>query len=285
MFGIHRYRYRFVRSDSDMIALLPRADGTVFFADLSVLRRAGVLQLLAGSKAVEEPDYQVFVRETRFDYARDVQTVAGFADDTRILFAVRGRFDWTGLRHYALTRGGICSNGLCNLPASQPGKWISFLAIQPDVIGLAVARDSTAARLLAPRSNRVLKPIPPQPVWVDLSRGLLRSPTTLPLPARVFAISMQSAERVVLSLDSGVTDGAAFIIRFEAQLPTTATAETIRTQLELQTRALRAELAREHQTPSTADLTGLLVAGTFRVANKRVIGMWPVYNEFLKTLE
>lgn len=268
-----------------MLVLLPHTDATVFFASVTALRRAGVLNLFAGSKATQEPEYQEFLRETHLDYAKDIQAMAGLADEEEILLVIRGRFDWGRLRRYALTHGGRCDGRFCNLPTSQPGRWASFLSIQPDVMGLAVASDNTAATALLPGRNRTPQTIPSQPVWVRVSRRLLQSPSSFPVPVRIFAISLQFADRVVLALDSGAETGAAFTLQLDAACPSAATADTIRSQLELQTRALRRELAREHQKVSPSDVTGLLMAGTFRVADKHVIGTWPIHKEFLKTLE
>jgi hypothetical protein len=71
----------------------------------------------------------------------------------------------------------------------------------------------------------------------------------------------------------------------DAVCPNKVTADTIRNQLELQTKLLKLELARERQQPNPADLTGLLTAGSFQVVNRHVIGTWPVRNELLKTLQ
>jgi hypothetical protein len=284
VFEIDHYRHRFVRSNADMVALLPPGDATIFFANITVLRRAGVLGLFAGSKTVEEPEYQEFVRQTHFDYRNDIQVITGAADGIQILLIVRGRFDWSRLRQYALAHGGTCKKEFCNLPTSNPGRWASFLPIQSDVMGLAVSHDSSAALTLSPRRERVTQEVPSDPVWVKVSQNLLENPVNLPAPLRIFAISLQSADRVLLSLDSGVKNGAAFRLQLDAQCPTTATAETIKTQLDLQTQMLRMELAREHQ-PSLADFAGMLVAGTFHVSDKHVIGTWPIHRELLNTLK
>jgi hypothetical protein len=284
VFEIDYYQHRFVRSDADMVALLPPGDRTTFFANIAALRRAGVLGLFAASKGIEESEYREFIRQTHFDYRKDIQRIAGAADGNEILFVVHGRFDWTRLHEYALAHGGACKNGLCNLPTSKAGRWVSFLPIQSDAMGLAVASDSSAALMLSPNRDHILQQIPPQPVWIKVSRKLLQNPLSLPVPVRIFFISLQFADRVLLSLDSGAKKQAAFILRLDAQCPTTATAETIKAQLELQTRILRTELAREHQQPSPADFTGLLVSGTFHVSDKRVIGTWVIGNELLKAL-
>lgn len=285
VFGIYTYRHRFVRSDADMVGLLPQTGGSVFFANVAALRRAGMLDLFAGPKTTQEPEYQEFLRQTHLDYTRDVQAIAGLADAKRILFVVRGRFDWGRLRKYALIHGGGCDSRSCNLPTSQRNRWASFLSIQPDVMGLAVASDITAVNALLPQRNRVSRQIPSHPIWVRISRSLLQNPSSLPVAVRIFAISLQFADRVVLALDSGAESGVAFTLQLDAACPSSATADTIKSQMELQTRALRRELAREHQNLSSSDLTGLLMAGTFRVADKHVIGTWPVHSELLKALE
>jgi hypothetical protein len=285
VFEIDYYRHRFVRSNADMIALLPPGDAATFFVNIAALRRAGVLGLFAESKAVEETEYREFVRQTHFDYRRDIQVIAGAVDGKGILFIIRGRFDWSKLHDYALSHGGACKGSFCNLPTSKPGRWASLLPIQSDVMALAVGNDRSAALALSPHRNRILQHIPSHPVWVRVSRHLLQNPLSLPVPVRIFFISLQFADRVLLSLDSGTKEGAAFTLQLDAQCPSTAAAETIKTQLELQTRILRTELAREHEQPSPADFTGLLVSGTFHVSEKRVIGIWPIHYELLKALQ
>jgi len=285
VFGIDYYRHRFVRSDPDMVALLPPGDSTIFFANMAALRRVGVLGLFAASKTVEDSEYQEFVRQTHFDYRNDIQVIAGAMDGKQILFVVRGRFDWSRLHEYALTHGGACKNSFCNLPTSKPGRWASFVPVQSDVMDLAVGDESRAALALLPHRDRLSQQIPSQPVWVRLSQKLLQNPLSLPVPVRIFFISLQSADRVLLSLDAGAKNEAAFTLQLDAQCPTTATAEVIKAQLDLQTRILRTELAREHQQPSPADFTGLMVSGTFRVSDKRVIGSWPIHKQLLNTLQ
>lgn len=285
IFEIDCYRHRFVRSNGDMMALLPPGDSTVFFANIAALREAGVLGLFAGSKTVEEPDYEEFVRQTHFDYRNDIEVIAGAAVGKAILLVVRGRFDWRRLRLYALAHGGTCKGSLCNLPTSKPGNWTSFLQIQSDVMGFAVSQDNSAALALSPRRDRISQKMPSPPVWVKVSPTLLANSASLPVPLRIFAISLQSADLVLLSLDSGAKSGTAFSLQLDAQCPTAASAQTIKTQLELQTRILQMEIAREHQQASRADFAGLLTAGTFHVSDKHVIGIWPVHKELLNTFK
>jgi hypothetical protein len=102
---------------------------------------------------------------------------------------------------------------------------------------------------------------------------------------RILAISLQSADRVVLSLGPAANQQAAFSIELQATFSIEPTAETARKQLEIQTKMLTLGLERAHKKPNPADLTGLLAAGTFQRVRKQVIGTWPVRQELLKALE
>lgn len=244
-----------------------------------------MLRFMVGSKTTEEPSYTNFVRETHFDYTRDVDAVAGAANQEGVFFVVRGRFDWDRLRRYAADHGGGCKDGLCTAPTSRVGQWASFLSIQPDVLALAVSRSASAARALTHRTNTDPQSMPSEPVWVSVSPGVLRNPASLPAGARIFAISLQSAESVLLALGPSRSTGAAFELDLDAQFSSAAAADTARAQLELDTKMLKMELAREHEQPNPANLTGLLVAGTFQVLDTRLLGRWPVRRELLESLE
>jgi hypothetical protein len=89
----------------------------------------------------------------------------------------------------------------------------------------------------------------------------------------------------VLSVARASGSSEAFTIRLNAEFPNEPSADTTKKQLDIQTRMLKLELAREHQQPNSADLTGLFTAGTFHVADKRVVGDWPVRKELLEALE
>ncbi|HEY7302573.1 MAG TPA: hypothetical protein VH601_00550 [Bryobacteraceae bacterium] len=287
LFSIDFYRHRIVRSNADLVRLLPPGDSTIFFANFAVLRRAGMLRLLAGAKPAEEKDYAEFVRQTGFDYTKDVDALAGAVGRNGLFFVARGRFDWDSLQRYVRNCGGSCSGDeFCSIQTSNPERWASLVAIQPGVIGLAVAGNGSSARSLRPSGRRNNQSDVSEPVWMHASRELLKNPVEMPLPLRIFAITLQSAESVVISLGAAEQSGqAAFEIRLDALCPNRVTADTIRNQLELQTKLLRLELTRERQKPSPADLTGLLTSGSFQVVDQRVVGRWPVRNELLRTLQ
>lgn len=275
-----------MRTNADLLRFLPQGDAIIFFANIGPLRHAGMLNLLAGVKETEDREYSAFVRETHFDYKRDVEGIAGAVDGDRFFFVVRGYFDWNQLRQYAIKRGAVCGGNTCKMATGTAGRRASFFPIQPDVLALAFASDASAAAVLKPPGHAISESLPSHPVWMRVSQSLMKNPASLPPALRIFAISVQSANLVMLSL--GPTEensGAAFNLRLDASCPSQATAGTIRNQLEIQTKMLRLELTRERQRPNPADLTGLLTSGSFQVVGNTVIGIWPVSRELLRSLQ
>jgi hypothetical protein len=109
---------------------------------------------LAGSKAVEEPDYQQFVNETKFDYRQDLDAIAAAFKDGKVYFALRGRFHWKDLKDYAARQGGSCHGDFCVVAGSQPNRRISFYPLKRDVLAMAIGPDDFAAyQLRARRKN------------------------------------------------------------------------------------------------------------------------------------
>ena len=216
LFGLDYYRHRFVRTNSDLVKLLPPGDLTTFFIDLSMLRKADMLHLLTGVKPASDKDYAEFVRATQFDYARDMEAMSGAFDGEQIFFVVRGHFDWNKLERYAVAHGGTCRDETCRVPASKPGRWANFFPVQADVIALAIGSNSTAADLLRPPGRRVQDQPGEGPVWAKIPASVLKNPASLPLAARVFAITLQSAESVILSVGRASGSSQAFTIRLNA---------------------------------------------------------------------
>jgi hypothetical protein len=280
-----RERDRFIDTDAQMVALLPRREGVTVFLDIRALRRAGLLNLLQSSKPVQDVDYQQFVRETGFDYTRDIEALAARGNGQQTFLVIRGRFDWTRLREYALHQGGTCNGAFCQSPGTRPGRWASYLRIQSDVVGLAVSGDPADVLLLSPRKVNNAPPVPPDPVWVSLSNSVLPNANGLPLPLRLFALAVQPAQRVVITAGPDRNGRSDFQLNLQAVCPNAAVADTMRTQLEMDTKLLKMELVREHRQPSASDLTGLLTAGVFREVGNTVAGSWPLRRELLNSLQ
>ena len=289
LFSVDYYRHRFVRSNADLVQLLPPGDLTTFFMDADRLRGAGLLHLLDGVKPTDEKQSDEFVSETQFHYQSDLEALAGASDGDQLFFVIRGRFDWNRLKQYALQHGGVCQRDYCTAPTSKPGRWANFLPIQSDVLGLAVSPNGTAADLLRPPGRRLQEQALAtdstnlnNPVWVRPSQKLMKSPADVPLAVRIFAITLQAAESVNLSVGSA---GSGIAVQLNAGFPSEAAADTARSQMEIQTKMLKLQLAREQPQPSPADLTGLLTSGTFQVVHQRVIGVWLVRPELLRALQ
>ena len=269
-----------------MLAFLPSGDGTVFFIDVAELRQAGMLKLLTGSKPISDPEYQEFVHQTHFEYGTSLDAVAGKVNRQGIFAIARGRFEWSKLRDYAKAHGGFCVKRICSVPSSKAGRWLMFSPIQPDVMALTFSANSSAVEKLRRDDAAASALMRSEPVWVNVSMDLLRNPLNVPQPLRTFAMSLQSADSVVFSLNRPVENtGAVFNLQLKASYTTPAAAETARNQFEIQTRMLKLELAREHQRPNPRDLTGLLTAGTFQVVGKQLAATWPVRIEFLNALK
>ncbi len=281
--GLHFYRHRFVRSNEDLLRLLPENDATVFFANIAALRQSGYLSLLEGAKRKQDIDYLAFVRQTGFDYTKDLDSLCGAAIGREVFFALRGRFDWSKLRDYVQAHGGNCDGGLCSIATSEPGRMASLRSIQPDVIGLAIGPDRAAAESIRPSNGSAALPSS-APVWVRPSQALLSNPTQLPLAVRIFAISLESANSVLLELRPSSASNTAFMIGIDAVFRNSSMAETAEKQIELNTDTLKKELAREHQRAAPADLAWLLTAGTFQLTNEHLLGTWPVRRELLSSL-
>ena len=268
-------------SVSQLIAHLPATDSTLVSIDVGSLRRAGLLEMVAGSPAAEDADFRAFVTETGFDYRQDLDSVLlSVRPDTTHLMA-QGRFDWDRLSGYAQRQRGTCWNGFCRLAASQPDRTISFFPLKPGVLALAVAADPWEVQKLADSRPRAQLRIPSQPVWISLPASVLNRTETLPEGTRAFASAMRGIDRVVLS---GGPDQGRFQISMEATCATADEAVRVARELESATATLRKMIAREKKTPNPGDLSGVLTAGVFEHAGRQVQGRWPVERAFLETL-
>lgn len=280
------YRHRFVRSDEDLLRLLPGGDASVFYARTGMLRSAGLLTLLGNSKTSQDTDYQEFVRATHFDYIKDLDAIAGSVENDGLFLVIKGRFDWNRIWRYVYANNGSCANDTCRVRSSSPGTWVSMVRIQSDVLGIALGKSKLLSDAIHPGQQAVAAPLPAEPVWVKLAPNLLKDPAVLPVALRIFAISVQPANSVVIALGPPPKSSPdAFEIRLYAQCPLPTTADTVKSQLQIETKMLKLELSHEHEQPNPADLTGLLISGTFETNGKELMGEWPVRKELLRTLQ
>ena len=281
VYGIHRARHSVVPSDADLIGLLPRLNATLLYADFSMLRRIGVLGLLDTSKTLQEADYQEFVRQTGFEFGKDIDSLAASSVSGAYFFAIRGRFNWRRLRTYAEAHGGSCNGDFCSAPTSKTGRWASFFPVDPTVMALAIGADKTAAYLLSPRRDRVSIQMPPQPIWISVEPAALQDTATLPPGLQLFAVPLAQADHIVFSVGGSLE---AWTLLLEAECDSPAKARSMRDRLDDRTSMLKRALTRASEKPSAADLTGLVAEGTFQCSGRRVTGSWPLHKELLNAL-
>jgi hypothetical protein len=260
---------------------LPARHSIVLFIDFRALRHAGLLQLVAGSQAIQDPEYRQFVEATAFDYTRDLDSaLVAFAPSGKYLF-LNGRFDWNRLRDYALAHQGDCPGSLCRMMGSAPDRHISYMALRRGTLALAVSTDDLAVERLSRLREETPPSLPQAPVWLRVSGELLKSSSGLPAGAGMFAQSVSRAETITLSLSS---EGARLAAQLEVLCSNPQDATTIASDLIHATSLLKDLMARERQGPSAAGLSGVLTSGSFRSEGRRVYGYWPIERQFLINL-
>jgi hypothetical protein len=276
--GIIWYRARTV-STAALMRRLPGTDALVLYIDFARLRQAGLLQLLDGSKIGQDREYTEFVQKTDFNYQQDLDSaLAAFSPTGSYLF-LRGRFDWTSLRSYVASQDGKCYNSLCRLEGSTPERHISFAPLQNGLMGMAVSTDDAAAiRLLQPVGGPEPE-IPAAPVWMRIPPPLLQT-TNLGAGTQMFARTIAKSERIVLTLEP---EGSRLAARINVVARSDSDASAMAADLTKATELLRTMIEREHRTPNPADWSGVLTAGTFHAAARRVAGYWPIDQAFIHT--
>jgi hypothetical protein len=269
-------------SNAALYRLLPARDATQLFIDVQSLRRAGLLEMLAGSKAAEELDYQRFVAEIGFDYREDLDAVLASFWGGRSVFLLRGRFDWERIRRWAERGGAKCVNGYCGMETSRPGRAVSFYMLYPNVMVVGIAPDTGGAYAVSTKRTITAEPnLPPQPVWFRIPAAVLNDAGQLPTGTRAFASAVKGAERVTLGVGPA---GQGFEAELRAVFRDEAEAVRMRDQLREATDTLRKFFARDRQTPNPNDLSGVLVAGQFEQEGNQLVGRWPIRWEFLQAL-
>jgi len=273
------YREHTAGRSSNLVTYLPAGNASIIYIDVDALRRSGILGLLEGSKTVEEPDYQQFVHETKFDYRRDLDAVAAALKDGRTYFALRGRFHWKDLSEYAAKQGGSCHDKFCVVAGSQPDRRISFYLLRPNVLALAVAPDDFAAYQVATQPAPVSLSAPQDPMWAVIPASALQGMSTLPAAAQQFVPALRGAEQIVFSI--GADRNRQLQLALHVTCKDTPAATALVAQLQSSTKDLQSLIARQHQKPDPSDLSAVLVAGNFRQDAQQVYGSWPIPKAFL----
>ncbi len=266
---------------AELASYLPNKDGTMLYIDVKSMRRTGVLNMIAGTKAAEEFDYKEFVDQTNFDYRRDLDAVAATFRSGQVFIVARGHFDWTKIYAYAQQHGGACRNSFCAVDGSQPQRKVSFYRLRSNLLALATSTDDMAAYQIMRNASRVNPFLPDQPIWILVPSMVLKEASGLPPGTAAFAIALQDAERIIFTAGP---DGDHLQLGLNVTCKDPAAASALLVQLEGTTNTLRRWLAREHQQPNARDLSGVLVAGSFRRDNRKVYGQWPLSRAFVESV-
>jgi hypothetical protein len=264
------------------VVLLPSSNASVVYIDVDAMRRSGILGMVAGSKSTEDPDYQQFVGETKFDYRQDLDAVAAAFKDSRVYFALRGRFHWSNLRDYAVRQGGSCHNDFCVMAGSQPNRRISFYSLKPDVMAMAVGPEDFGAYQVTQGSGKLALTAPKDPVWALIPAAAFEGMDVLPTAAKAYVPALQRADQVVFSV--GATSEQQLQLGVHVTCKDAPAATALLTQLETITKTLRELVARQRQKPDPADLSNVLVAGNFRRDERQVYGTWPIPQAFVDAI-
>jgi hypothetical protein len=277
--GVYMFRMRGGSKPSDLVGYLPSENATLVYIDVDAIRRSGVLNLIAGSKAAEEIEYKQFVDATLFDYRQDLDAVAAAFKDNQVFFALRGRFHWQNLMDYARHQGGSCRNGFCVTTGSRPNRRISFYALRPNIMAMAISSDDFAAYQVSTKHPASPVTPPPQPVWAIVPIGALRRADDLPSGLKPYARALGNAEQLEFTLGPA---GDRLELALDVTCRDTQTASELVVDLEGTTNEMRK--MQDHQKSDPADLASVLLAGNFRRDNRNVYGRWPVERAFMDAL-
>ena len=260
---------------------MPTDDTLILWIDFSALRNAGLLQLLENARAGQDPEYQTFVRLTRFDYMHDLDSAMAAFSPTGNYFLARGRFDWQSLQNYVEQEDGNCLNSFCRVNGSGPDRRISFFPLHHDTMAMAASSDAWAAQHLSVVHPGPDPQVPNAPVWLAFPGSLVKSASSLPDGARPFARAMENAVSVTISF---APDGQRIVARLDVRCKNDQDATVAAGQMTEATQLFKNLMARENLKPNPNDLSSILAAGTFTAQSTHVTGVWPISREYIQNL-
>jgi hypothetical protein len=233
-------------------------------------------------KAVSDGAQSLTIQGFRDMMTRDLDAVLACFTPRAKYLVVEGRFDWSSLQSYAREQGGTCRDALCRMSGSTPERKISFFPLRPNLMGLAVGPDDSAAiDLESTASRRRRLEMPNAPVWISIPPALLKNGDSMPPGTRMFAHTLEDADDVSIAM---APSGDRFEARLTVQCRSERQATALAAQLGAITGMLREMIAREHQTPNPGDLSGVLTSGAFNQLGTRVLGSWPLEKGFVAGL-
>lgn len=256
------------------------------YLNVGALRETGILDLIAGSPAIEDDDYKKFVSETGFNYRTDLDAVAiAFRDGDRY-FAAQGRFDWNKLADYARKHEGKCESNMCSLPGSEPNRTVSYYLLRADVLAVATTTNGPTAHDMIGMGTWADAPtIPRVALWVSAPPYAFTDVNSMPSGTRYFLSPMASARSTIFTLGpGGGPESSAYELKVTVTADTEQDATELARTLTERTDQLLKMLRLDNISAQKDDLSGVLVGGKFEAKDKIVTGSWPIASEFLKSL-
>jgi hypothetical protein len=188
-FGYRKWSVRKKSTRDEVLAVLPAEASAVLFADFGEFRQAPfVAQLYAWTpKPQIEPEYAQFVKETGFDYEKDLDRIAiaifKNAIHNTFLAVVKGRFDQKRISEYALQRGKSYvtedNRTVFFMPSGEGSLRLSFMFLRNDLF--IITNDDLSPEKL----HDVLHSDAGRPEWHTRFERLAGSP--------IFAVIKQNA--------------------------------------------------------------------------------------------
>ena len=160
-FGYQRWGATINVPREELLSQLPSDATAVIFLDFEELRRAPFMAKLFewAPKPESDADYSQFLKDTGFDYERDLYRVAlatrKKGQDSVIFAVADGKFDRAKISAYASRFGSIAKNGgleIYSVPATGTAKQISFVFLKNDRI--AVTSDTDLSALLSAKNRK-----------------------------------------------------------------------------------------------------------------------------------
>ena len=154
-FGVRKWSAPSGSVREEMLSLMPTDASAVVFADFAELRQAPfVAQLYTWTpKPQADADYVQFVKETDFDYERDLNRITIAVEkrgqDSALFAIADGKFNRQKISAFVLKDGAVLKTAgreIFSVPANGTTKKISFIFLRNDRI--ALTNDSNLAAFL-----------------------------------------------------------------------------------------------------------------------------------------
>jgi hypothetical protein len=148
--GYHRWNGRSRAGRGELLSLMPPGASAVLFADFDELRPAPFIGHFYAwlPKPQADPEYAQFVKDTGFDYERDLDRIAiavvRRGKESTLFALIDGKFDLEKIPVYGSRSETAASHGgykIFSVPMTGSPKKISFAFLSKDRIALTDAAD------------------------------------------------------------------------------------------------------------------------------------------------